>query len=76
MTLHEIERALDEGRISALMSNGNWWKVRRNGRTQLWKTRPDEFRIPVKMGFRTCDEFTHHSDFNNGCEYRVDGVDS
>jgi len=23
---------------------------RRNGRTQLWKTRPDAFRIPVKFG--------------------------
>ena len=23
---------------------------RRNGRTQLWKTRPDEFRVPVKYG--------------------------
>lgn len=25
-------------------------KVRRNGKTQTWKTRPDEFRIPVKYG--------------------------
>lgn len=23
---------------------------RRNGRTQTWKTRPNEFRIPVKFG--------------------------
>ena len=23
---------------------------RRNGRTQLWKTRPTEFRVPVKHG--------------------------
>lgn len=25
----------------------NW---RRNGQTKLWKTRPDEFRTPVKYG--------------------------
>jgi len=25
-------------------------KVRRNGKTQTWKTRPNEFRIPVKYG--------------------------
>jgi hypothetical protein len=25
-------------------------KVRRNGKTQVWKTRPNEFRIPVKYG--------------------------
>ena len=23
---------------------------RRNGKTQTWKTRPDEFRVPVKFG--------------------------
>lgn len=26
---------------------------RRNGATQTWKTRPGEFRIPVKYGIRT-----------------------
>ena len=25
-------------------------RVRRNGATKTWKTRPDEFRIPVKYG--------------------------
>jgi hypothetical protein len=27
-------------------------RVRRNGATQTWKTRPDEFRIPVKWGLK------------------------
>lgn len=31
-----------------LDSDGKRW--RRNGRTQTWKTRPGEFRIPVKHG--------------------------
>jgi len=25
-------------------------KCRRNGKTQTWKTRPNEFKIPVKYG--------------------------
>lgn len=32
--------------------------VRRNGQTQLWKTRPDDFRIPVKYGLRDCGAIT------------------
>ena len=55
MTRNEIETALDQGRLQAHMSNGNWWDVRRNGSTKTWKTRPTEFRIPVKMGLRSCD---------------------
>lgn len=31
---------------------------RRNGTTQTWKTRPDEFRIPVKYGLRSYDQIT------------------
>ena len=33
--------------------------ARRNGRTQTWKTRPGEFRIPVKIGFKGHGEITH-----------------
>ena len=53
MTRIEIETALDEGRLQAQMVNGNWWDVRRNGQTKTWKTRPTEFRIPVKMGCKS-----------------------
>ncbi len=31
-------------------SKGNPCKVRRNGKTQTWKTRPNEFKVPVKYG--------------------------
>jgi hypothetical protein len=31
---------------------------RRNGRTQTWVTRPTEFRVPVKWGFRNCSQIT------------------
>ena len=31
-------------------SNGTALKVRRSGKTKLWKTRPNDFRIPCKYG--------------------------
>jgi hypothetical protein len=61
MTLQEIERALAEGRISARMNSGRQWQVRRNGATKLWKTRPGDFRIPVKAGFCACGYITQEN---------------
>lgn len=29
-------------------------RCRVNGRCTTWKTRPTEFRLPVKFGFKTC----------------------
>ena len=34
-------------------------RVRRNGKTQTWKTRPNEFRIPVKYGLYGYGDITH-----------------
>lgn len=31
-------------------SKGNPATVRRNGKTQTWKTRPNDFKVPVKYG--------------------------
>jgi hypothetical protein len=56
--LAAIETALDTGRIQAEMTNGRWWQVRRNGATKTWKTRPGEFRIPIKAGLRSCAYLT------------------
>lgn len=33
-------------------------RVRRNGATQTWKTRPMEWRMPVKYGMRSRDQFS------------------
>jgi hypothetical protein len=33
---------------------------RRNGATQTWKTRPGEFRIPVKYGLRSYGQIYDH----------------
>lgn len=58
MTRQEIETALDAGKLWANMGNGRWWVCRRNGKTQTWKTRPDDYRIPVKAGFRSTGQIT------------------
>jgi len=31
---------------------------RRNGQTKTWVTRPNEFRVPIKHGFRECGYIT------------------
>ena len=33
-------------------ADGSPLKARRSGKTKTWKTRPNEFRIPVKYGFK------------------------
>ena len=40
-------------------ARGNRFSCRRNGKTQIWKTRPDEFKIPVKRGLYSYDYLTH-----------------
>jgi hypothetical protein len=62
MKRQEIETALANGLLWARMGSGNLWKLRRNGKTQLWKTRPDEFRIPVKAGLRATGSVTQDSE--------------
>lgn len=63
MTLKELETALAEGRVEVRAQTPygglEWLKVRRNGRTQTWKTRPGEFRVPVVHGLRTYGDINH-----------------
>jgi len=35
------------------------FSCRRNGKTKTWKTRPDEFKIPVKRGLYIYGYITH-----------------
>jgi hypothetical protein len=37
----------------------NQQHVRLNGKCKTWKTRPDEFRQPIEIGFRDHDYITH-----------------
>ena len=34
--------------------DGTPLRARRNGKTKTWKTRPGEFRVPVKYGLKQC----------------------
>jgi hypothetical protein len=57
-----IEGALERGQLWAAIANGRYWLLRRNGKTQLWKTKPNAFSIPVKAGLKTCariDQASH-----------------
>jgi hypothetical protein len=35
-------------------ADGTPLRARLNGKVKLWKTRPEEFRIPVKYGLKQC----------------------
>lgn len=61
ITLEQIEERLSHGELWGAMRNGRFWRLRRNGKTQRWKTRPADFRIPVKAGLRACGEVTQRS---------------
>lgn len=37
---------------------GKVYRWRRNGQTQTWKTRPDDFRTPIKYGLRDYGQLT------------------
>lgn len=39
--------------------NGTCYVHRRNGATQTWKTRPGEFRVPVKYGLKGYGQITN-----------------
>jgi hypothetical protein len=67
MKLTEVEKYLDGGCVwvrvkSRLGHQTIFWKCRRSGKTKLWKTRPDHFRIPIKAGMYESFELTHESD--------------
>lgn len=70
MTRQQFEAALDAGRVFCQMSNGRQWLARRNGATKLWKTRPNEFRIPVKADFRATS-YADQGNFNDPSYFTV-----
>ncbi len=50
---------LDHGSLWIKMSNGRYWKLRRNGAVQRWKRDPFRYRIPVKAGLKVYAEITN-----------------
>lgn len=41
------------------LSKPNKWRA--NGKCQTWKTRPDEFKLPIKYGLREYGYLTHEN---------------
>jgi len=75
VTKVEIDRALAAHKVWAKMGHGRYWRLRRNGATKLWKTRPNEFRIPVKAGLKACGYIDHTSQFGPGCAFVISDTD-
>jgi len=53
--------------VSAKNADGTPLRCRVNGKCKTWKTRPTEFRLPVKYGLRTCFYITE----DNAHEWEV-----
>ena len=48
-------------------ADGTPARCRVNGACKVWKTRPDEFRLPVKHGMYDCSYITE----SNAAEWRI-----
>lgn len=51
-------------------ADGTPLRARRNGKTQTWKTRPGEFRLPAKHGLRNTFQITH----TEAAQWKVSGT--
>jgi len=74
MTRQEAETALDNGTLEVLIHRGVYWRARRNGATKTWKTRPNEWRIPIKAGLRShayLSDLTVNLVFDGQPNYRI-----
>jgi len=63
ITRSNIDALLDFGTVQVQMTSGNWWTIRRNGKTKTWKRDPRRVYIPFKCGFKVCGSITE-LDFN------------
>jgi len=58
MSPAEIQNATRFEHTSLKNADGSPLRARRNGKTQFWKTRPSDFRIPAKHGLKVCFNIT------------------
>lgn len=61
LTRAHIESALDNGQLYWWRGADKFYLCRRIGRTQLWVTRPDEWRVPTKAMFKSYPKLNNHS---------------
>jgi len=58
MDRNDIRFAQNFEHVSLQNADGTPQRWRRNGKTQLWKTRPSDFRIPIKRGLKEFHNIT------------------
>lgn len=58
LTTDQILNAKNFTHATLKNADGTPLRARRNGKTQTWKTRPGEFRIPAKHGLKDCFDIT------------------
>jgi len=58
ITRANVEAVLDAGDLYCSMTNGRWWRVRRNGATQRWKRDASRIRLPFKTGWKGYGQIT------------------
>ncbi len=51
LTKHQSQIGAEFWHMIETNADGSPCRARRNGKTQVWITRPAEFKIPVKFGF-------------------------
>lgn len=59
VTVESIENNREFWHRTATNADGSPVRCRANGRVKRWKTRPNEFRLPVKYGLRECFYLTN-----------------
>ena len=67
MNINEAMTAERFEHVSLKNADGTPLRARRNGRTQTWKTRPAEFRLPAKHGLYDTFQITER----NAADWRV-----
>lgn len=73
ITRANVDDLLDRGQIEVRMKSGAWWSIRRNGKTQLWKSQPERIRIPYKYGMKGYGAITTW-DFSGHARYDGENV--
>ena len=58
----QVGYELSQGSLWVRMSNGRYWKLRRNGKTKVWKRNPWRYRIPVKAGLHAFTAITNETE--------------
>lgn len=54
LTKHDAETGHEFYHATARNRDGTAVRCRANGKCKTWKTRPDDWRLPVKYGFKDC----------------------